>query len=409
MRLFMLLVGVVATSLLIATPSSADIFELKSGHKISGRLISEKKVKGKTFLIIKTDSGATLKLEKVKFIKRHFASDEVSNEYKSRVGSMEDTADAHWNVYNWCKEQGTARFRDEMDHHLMQIVRLDPRDKKARNLLGFREYGGIWVNENKMLADRGYVKKSGKWVSELQSSVNETKLKVETEVNARKSALTRWRRNTLGKKSVTQAKNELFDLVNEQLVPIIAGKNYLGKAKNNPQHRILYLEAIGRIPTRQAQNVLIKYALIDEVPDVRDRAALLLMNPEVYNVADAVGPISGNLKNENNAVILRAASLLEQINSTRAILPLIGSLVTKHKVATGNQAGRTTVGQGTGGSGLDTGNKPTHRIETAYNEEVAQALRSITKQNGFGFDAESWKAWYVENHTITRYDFRRDE
>ena len=42
------------------------------------------------------------------------------------------------------------------------------------------------------------------------------------------------------------------------------------------------------------------------------------------------------------------------------------------------------------------------------NQEVLAALQHITGQQ-IGFDREAWKAWYVSEHTMDRYDVRSDE
>jgi len=80
-----------------------------------------------------------------------------------------------------------------------------------------------------------------------------------------------------------------------------------------------------------------------------------------------------------NAAIENAGRLLTQVQSEKAIFPLIHALQTTHKYATGNQAGRTQAGTVNGNvQGLDTGNKPTHVSKTSSNQAVASALRSIT-------------------------------
>lgn len=400
---------IVATTILFcSSPLSAEILELKSGHKIDGKVISEVTEGKKTYLVIKTEFGGTLKLDKKKFVKNYFGNDEIAQKYQSLLAAMPDTPEAHWKMYEWCKKQGISRFYDEKHFHWRQIIRLDPSDKKARGLLGYRQQGGGWVHEDRILAERGYERNGGKWVSKLQSSVNAKNEATESEFNAKKTALSKWRRNTLGKKSDAQVRSELLSIVDKRLVSLIASKDYLSKAKTTPKLRTLYLEAIDHAGSSQSQTVLVKYAITDSSSDVRDFATTLLMNADKYNLSNAVGPASKYLRSSKNSQILRAATLLEQINSPAAILPLMGSLVTTHKVATGNDPNRTTIGQGTGGTSFSPGGGPTHRDVTRSNDEVRQALRTITKTD-FGFNSNDWHQWYVREHTITRYDFRRDE
>ena len=389
---------------------SAEILELKSGHKISGEVVSEETENKKTYVIIKTEFGGTLKLEKDKFVKPYYGNDAIAAKYKSLTAGMADTPDAHWEVYDWCFKQDKRRFRDQMNYHVQQVLRLDPSDRKARNKLGFVESGGRWVQEDRRLAERGYERFKGKWVSKLQVSVNDKKEVVETEFNKKKTALTKWRRNTLGKKPNAQVRSELLSIMEPRLVSLIASKDYLEKAKKkkNPELRMLYLEAIDHVGGLQAQNILVVHAITDADPAVRDLASTLLVNPDKYSLANAVGPATKYLGSSKNSHVRRAAVLLEQVNSPAAILPLIGSLVTKHKVATGNDPNRSTYSQGTGGTSFSPGGGPSHREVTLSNDEVRQALRTITKSD-HGFDAKTWSDWYVQEHTISNYDFRRDE
>lgn len=410
MRLSSKILFVAVAAVLSSTGTlSAEILELKSGHKISGEVISELKDGKKTFLVIKTEFGGTLKLEKNKFVKRYYGNDAIATKYKSLVSSMADSPDAHWEIYAWCKEQGSTRFRNEMGFHLQQIIRLDSSDKKARSLLGYRQSGGGWVHEDRMLSERGYEKVGGKWVSKLQASVNTKKETLESEFNAKRTALSKWRRNTLGKKPEAQVRSELLNIVDKKLISILASKDYLGKAKNNPKLRMLFLEGIDHAGGTQAHTVLVKSAITDSNAAVRDLATSLLLNADKYNLANAVSPASIYLTSNKNSQVLRAATLLEQIKSPAAILPLMGSLVTKHKVSTGIDPNRSTFSQGTGGTSFTPGPQGPATVDVnKSNDQVRQALRTITKVD-HGFDSAAWHEWYIREHTITEYDFRRDE
>ncbi len=166
--------------------ASADTIYMKSGNKISGRVISQEKVKGRVYILLETELGGVLKLERGKVIQRVREDDEIDKAYQTELAKMQDTPDEHWRMYAWCKENGASQLRDQMQYHLRRIIELDPSDKKARGLLGYRFMNGRWVLEDKMLAESGYVKKGGKWIPDLQLDVNQQDTSQQQEINARK-------------------------------------------------------------------------------------------------------------------------------------------------------------------------------------------------------------------------------
>ena len=210
------------------------------------------------------------------------------------------------------------------------------------------------------------------------------------------------------KKPASQAEQELFAIADRYAVATLAA-HYLPKEKD-PAIRRLYIDAIGRIPTRAAQNVLVEYAIIDKDESVRERAATLLLNQKQYDLGASIGPLALQLQHKQNRIVRRAGTLLGQTNSPAAVLPLMDSVVTTHKIRIGGDANRTQAGFARDGSTSFNpgGGGPKEVTVNMENEEVLDALRTITGED-FGFDHDAWLSWYIENHTITDYDFRRDE
>ena len=94
------------------------------------------------------------------------------------------------------------------------------------------------------------------------------------------------------------------------------------------------------------------------------------------------------------------------MNRNSGIIPLIGALQTKHKVSSGDSGDRISTGfDSNGGIGFSTGSSPP-RIELRDNEYVLEALENVTGKR-FGYDANAWKQWYISEHTISEFDFRR--
>ncbi len=172
--------------------------------------------------------------------------------------------------------------------------------------------------------------------------------------------------------------------------------------------KLLYIEAFGRVPSFGANQALCHFAIVDPDKDVRERALTLLLQDH-YDHAVSVRLIAPALAAKSNEYVRRAAFALGELGSPAAILPLIGALETKHKMAIqGNEPGRMSMSFGPNGTGMKTGGGPQSRTVVVENEESLTALKRITEQN-LGFDESSWKKWYLENYTLYNVNVRADE
>ena len=54
--------------------------------------------------------------------------DDIATEYQSRSRKAPDTADAHRELADWCREH---KLIAEADHHLARVAELDPTDEDA--------------------------------------------------------------------------------------------------------------------------------------------------------------------------------------------------------------------------------------------------------------------------------------
>ena len=299
-----------------------------------GTVIAEPKENRKAYLVIRTASGSTIKVEKSKVIQRVAENTRNLDQYKTKLAATADNPDDHWEMYFWCKEQ-SSKFKEQLDYHLRQIVKLDPSDKKAWQLLEHIEVDGRWVPEEQHYRSRGYVKHKGRWVSKLQLEFNQETDASETDLNTRKKALRNWKQNTLRTGDYETIRNELFKLIDPVSVRYFTD-NFL-KREKDPELRNLYIEAIGRVPNRTAQSILIRYAMQDEVPEVRDQA-ILQLEQETYDKRYTASRIARYLNHSSNELVNRAGYLLANFKQPNVILPLISSLHTRHKFATGSDA-----------------------------------------------------------------------
>ena len=171
----------------------------------------------------------------------------------------------------------------------------------------------------------------------------------------------------------------------------------------------MYLEAIGQVKSRLAQRILVKYAIEDPVDDVRE-AAMLLLEGDTFSAASTIGVVSEYLTSPlpENRLVNRAGNLVGRLKNEAGIIPLINSLATTHRVATGSDPGRINTGFGSGGTSFSSGGSgPKFVNRTFENESVRQALYDITGQD-FGFDRAVWQRWYRSEHTVVDYNVRED-
>ena len=136
-----------------------DLFDdqlmTRQGTRMRVELVTEpRKENGKTFYVFRTPSGGLLKLQKNRTIQSITAADSITQEYlrlKAVMDAKPDDAEAHWDMYEWCRAQpkASSRFKQEMEFHLRQIIKLDPNDVEAHKLLGYDDrFNGVWVLMN---------------------------------------------------------------------------------------------------------------------------------------------------------------------------------------------------------------------------------------------------------------------
>ncbi len=408
-RAFLFLMLALASTPLGGQPldesSGIATVNFRSGNRLSAEIVTETSDGKRDFVVLKTESGGLLKLDKAKLIQSIVPFGREQQEYAARIAQLAQTPEGHWQMYEWTKSDGRRlAFQQENRFHLKRIVELDPSDSKAWQLLGYIEIAGRWVPEEQHYVSQGYVKSGGKWIPKIQVDVDRKKTSREQFQNDRKIALKKWKKNVLPSAEPDVVRSELFKIVDPVSVDFFVD-NYL-KKESEPKLRMLYLEAIGLVASPSAQQVLVECGMKDSDRDVRE-AAMTQLEQEHFNPDVSVSLLVRYLGSTRNELVNRAGRWIGRLNRNSGIIPLIGSLETKHKMQTGNDPGRITTGfDSNGGTGLSTGGAPTV-IETRSNEDVLRALEQITGQR-FGFDANRWKEWYISQHTITEFDFRRD-
>jgi hypothetical protein len=125
---------------------------------------------------------------------------ETLAQYHARRDKLPETAEAHGQMAEWCKQNGLG---DEAVVHLAAVVRLDPRRESAWKKLGYQKHNGRWVAAEQMAAGRA-------------------------EIDARRRADARWRpllrkwKDWLGqKRKRAEVERALTAIVDPRAVPAI--------------------------------------------------------------------------------------------------------------------------------------------------------------------------------------------
>lgn len=396
----------------------SDQVSIKGGRVLHGELTDvgqdEAAATTKSPIVIRTEAGGQLTLERGKAIGDVKRAGELFAAYREFVGGLGSTPDDHWKAYEWCAAQpgGKQKYARQMDFHLRQIVAQDMNDSRAHQLLGNTEINGRWVNEEQFFRSHGYHRDSGTWRSLLATDLKTTGELSDQVEGSTKSGLSRWLRN-IGKMNDAQLSanrvavaKELQALANPLSLPLLA-------TAFDKEKRVLvqemYLEAFASHKTSFSLGKLVDIAIRHTDAGIRDRAVSFLKQ---FPPEQICNQSTQYLASPNNLDVNRAGLILGETGSRNAILPLIRSLETRHKIKNpaARQAGSINpTFDNQGGGGLQLGSNGPAVVETwVANQGVHDALRRITGRDQ-GTKPVDWIAWYIDNHSLGDVDLRADD
>ena len=385
--------------------ASGDVFILTGGGRVVGELMNPDQVPRKTYQI-KTAAGGRITLFQSQ-VKEQLRLPPAQVEYEKIRPRYPDTVEGQWALAEWCRER---TLLSERKIHLERILELAPDHEKARRALKYFRRDGEWKTHQQIMEDQGYVLYKGEYRLPQEIELMEERQIGKRERGEWKQKLSRWR-EWLGGKRSRLACQQIQSIDDPAAVPALRDA-LLDRREADPRDevRILLIEALARIGTPGAKEVLAYAGLHDPVPEVRLTCLDHLKkeaNPEV------VAFFIDQLRHANNDVVNRAGLALEQMGDPTAIGPLIDALVTIHvmKVQTSNP-GQISTTFGTGGTaspgGLSVGGGGPRNIPyPVQNRTVLDALVSLTGVN-YGYNVDLWKAWYAAQKRRPDLDARRD-
>lgn len=326
------------------------------------------------------------------------------DEYERKAAACEETAEAHFDLAEWCRHE---RLLDQRRDQLERAIAIDPDHEPSRKALGFERLGEDWLLEEEAKSRAGLVKYDGRWRTEQAVKLLEEKKQRDRAEKAWLRELIRARKmiNTnfdLGRRKILEINDPLA-------VPALAERM---RSETMPSVRRIQATALARIGTNDAIQALAQSSLNDADEEVRLHCVDELRIAGLGEAAS--GYYLPALRGSDNGMINRAAAALGELKSPSVVGALINVVVTRHTyTAAQPPSGQTNVGFGTGpggsGGGFSTGSKPPRKVtRDVNNQSVVDALQTITGQN-FGFDEPAWRAWYASTKPqVTDIDIRRD-
>ncbi len=379
----------------------ADVVELKNGGQIHGDVANAADKQAASYVIV-TDGGGKLTIPRTE-VTRVVSQSPAQEEYHRRALAVADTVDARWKLAQWCRDQ---KLVDEYREQLTKILVLDPNYEPARLALGHQKQNGEWQSRDEVMAARGMVWYDGKYYTPQHVELLK-QAKAAKQTNADwKTQLDRWRRwlDSRRQDRVDEALREIRAIHDPAAAPAVVD---LLMNEDNLAVKRLLLEVAAGFDSSQVLDALVTLSLTHPNEELRYTALDYVIKTGRPGL---VGPYARALRNNDNAIVNRAAAALEAIGSRDAIGPLIGALVTKHKtvVGKGPPDQQSIMFTPSGGTSLNYGGGGAKVVSQAVeNPAVLSALAKLSGVN-FGFDQVAWRNWLAAQAKAHPVDVRRD-
>ncbi|MBN1590056.1 MAG: HEAT repeat domain-containing protein [Pirellulales bacterium] len=395
---YILAVSWVLLCLLGCLSAHGEVFELRAGGRVVGRLLNADESPRQTYQI-ETLSGGQITLAADQVVKRTALSPREA-EYEKHRADAPDTIDGHWRLAEWCRENYLSAQRRV---HLHRILQLDPDHKRARAALGYSRIDGQWKTLKEARESRGLLWYKGRYRTPQEIEVIERQQKRKQAKNKWYGLLNRYTGWLEGEKY--EQGRQAIAAINDPAAVAALDRSLVKERRRAV--KAIYIEALARIDTSEAITSLRICAIEDNDEEVR---LLCLDHLKKEKRPDTVAYFVRMLKDKDNVIINRAAVALAYMKDKSAIRPLIDALVTQHKrKVTVGKSGGVGAAFGSGGTGLGVGTSTRTFTATVENQAVLDALVSLTGGVNFGFDVAAWDYWHAEQNKHAPLDARRQD
>ena len=379
--------------LVLFQPAAGEVFLLRTGGRIEGELVNVNE-NPRTSWVISLPSGGQVTLDAAMVDKVQPVKPELA-EYEKVRRQHPDTVQGHLQMSDWCRDHNLVAQRKV---HLERVLQLDPEQADARRTLGYRKVKDKWMTLEEEMADKGYVKRDGRWMTQQDAELHDSRNKQHMAEIEWIKKISRWRAWLDGSRAEQAAKN-LRGIDDPMAIFGLAER-----LKKDPRTdaRLIYIEVLARLDTHAARGPLAMCAMDDPVEEVR-LCCLDELQKQKDDMVTAYFVGRMRDKHASNAMINRAGVALGRIKDPSCIDTLIQYLLTVHDqvIQSGGGPGSMTTTfnkNGGGGGGLGMNQKPKVIHQVLQNQAVLDALVAITGQN-FGYDQRAWKTWYTNQQS----------
>lgn len=389
------LLGWLAAVLMIGSHARADVFYLRNGGTVEGRLES---IEAGVYRVRTTVGLVGLPIDAVE---RVVTALTIMDEYDLRVRDTPDTAADQALLGLWCAEQG---LRNESRRHLLRAIELDPDHEAARRALGYVRAGDFWVDA------RASGPRRAPATQRRETEAERLARAIRNQWYPRIAAIQSARLHSTRPEWVAEGRDLILAIRDPLAIHPLA--QVLGRGSVGD--RLLLVEALAAFPEDEATMNLAALALADDDAEVRRAAVAQLAHRRDPRIIEQ---FRRALRVPSDTLVRRAAAALGELRADEAVSDLIACLTVQryqwvevpvrqwwlrfNRVFTG----ATVVVLGGGYQAAlepECGiympasfvhNEWQYRRVTVYRTEVLEALRRITGRD-FGFDREDWQKWY---------------
>lgn len=432
------LLCLLAGGVLSSGTARGDLVRLKGGGELRGvfldKVVSGRAVSSPVRVETLTGGIITISQDEVEFLAKRSRTVE-EYEWKTRLAA--NTVEAHWELQEWCKQQG---LKKEREAELLLIVALDPEHELAHRMLGHLHQDGKWMTRDESMAAKGYVKYKGKYLFPQEVELLEASAvhrDAEVDWHKRLHVLQGWLHSNNPARQ-NQARQELSEISDGDAVgPLV--KMFRNEAADDV--RLIFVRTLARLQGTAAIQALVIQSLFDNSPTVR----VASMEGITGKARDIAVPIyTKALSDDVNEVVCRAAVALGHFGNPEVVPNLIDALSSTHTIRQKVQEpayltqGGVPVLQpveillpprdiplsipgvplplslGTPGA-VYPGNAPPQSVVTGMpvtvtrertvlvtrqyqNTEVLAALRKLTRED-FGYDKRTWMLWWTTHRS----------
>lgn len=391
---------VVLFVLLAGLSARADDVQLQSGGQIEGQV--SRVTSAKTpYTLIEVD--ARLKVAILDHQISRVAESAALAEYRQRVAATPQQAEDQFSLARWCQQSG---LRAQARHHLQRTIRIDPTHDRARAALGYVSHDGKWVRLEDLQKSRGLVRIAGKYRVPAEWMITQAQ-------EAADKATKNWVRDLDRLKKVVARGGDrgaeawrTLAAIDDPLAALAIGKELVESTGQARDLRLFWIDKLAQLNAPAGLGPLLRVGLTEPDEVVREKA-LETLNQLAPTAAKQF--YVQRLRDNDNAMVQRAAEALSFFPDPELSLPLINALITSHKtVIPADQS--TSVGfNSAGGGGMTTGGKAKTIVTRVENPAVLNALRQIEPTANHGFNQAAWRQHLAAKLSGYSGHMRRDD